>query len=194
MKLNKYFAGIFTLLLFFAVSVGAQQKEMTEEEWQSEMNRLTQKKSDLTSELNSLQNDINTLKTKFAGMQTYEECVDEAYALVGANSADVENFKQKVDALNAKIQAKEPKKADRQAELDALKANKISALPMFYDKVHNQMQRALDAWQEAPTEILYTVVKGDHLWKIAGKKIITQTHSLGQKFTMRTETKLRIQI
>jgi nucleoid-associated protein YgaU len=171
MKLNKYIAGIFTLLLFFAVSVSAQEnKEMTEEEWQAEMNRLTQKKADLTAELNSLQNDVNSLKTKFAGMQTYEECADEAYALVGATSADVENFKQKVDALNAKIQAKESPKADRQAELDALKANKLSALPMFYDKVHNQMQRALDAWQEKPKEILYTVVKGDHLWKIAGKK------------------------
>lgn len=171
MKLNKYIAGIFTLLLFFAVSVSAQEnKEMTEEEWQTEMNRLTQKKADLTSELNSLQNDINTLKTKFAGMQTYEECTDEAYALVGATNADVENFKMKVDALNAKIMAKEPEKADRQAELDALKANKISALPMFYDKVHNQMQRALDAWIEKPKEILYTVVKGDHLWKIAGKE------------------------
>lgn len=171
MKLNKYFAGIFTLLLFLAVSVSAQQnREMTEEEWQAEMNRLTQKKADLTSELNGLQNDISSLKTRFAGMQTYEECVDEAYALVGATSADVEAFKQKVDALNAKIQAQEPEKADRQAELDALKANKISALPMFYDKVHNQMQRALDAWVEAPKEVLYTVVKGDHLWKIAGKK------------------------
>lgn len=170
MKLNKYIAGIFTLLLFFAVSVSAQQnKEMTEEEWQAEMNRLTQKKADLTAELNSLQNDVNTLKTKFAGMQTYEECTDEAYALVGATGADVESFKQKVDALNAKVQSKESPKDDRQAELDALKANKLSALPMFYDKVHNQMQRALDAWQEAPKEILYTVVKGDCLWRIAGK-------------------------
>ena len=87
-----------------------------------------------------------------------------------ATSADVESFKMKVDALNSKIMAKEPEKADRQAELDALKANKISALPMFYDKVHNQMQRALDAWIEAPKEVLYTVVKGDHLWKIAGKE------------------------
>jgi len=107
MKLNKYFAGIFTLLLFFAVSVNAQQnKEMTQDEWQAEMNRLTQKKSELTSELNSLQNDINTLKTKFAGMQTYEECVDEAYGLVGATNADVESFKQKVDALNKKFRLK----------------------------------------------------------------------------------------
>jgi len=52
MKLNKYFAGIFTLLLFLAVSVSAQEnKEMTEEEWQAEMNRLTQKKADLKNKI-----------------------------------------------------------------------------------------------------------------------------------------------
>lgn len=171
MKLNKYFAGLLTLLLFFAVALNAQdRKEMTEDEWQAEMNRLTSKKSDLTSELNSLQNEIKELKTKFAGLQTYEECVDDAYALVGGSKSDVNNFKAKVDALYKRIQAKEEPKDDEQAELDALKANKLSALPMFFDKIHNQMQRALDSWIVKPKEILYTVVKGDHLWKIAGKE------------------------
>ena len=36
---------------------------------------------------------------------------------------------------------KEGPKADRQKDLDALKMNKISALPQFYDKVQN-MQRS----------------------------------------------------
>lgn len=172
MKLKKYFAGILTLLLFFAVAVSAQDrmKDMTEEEWQAEMNRLTQKKADLTSELNSLQNDVKDLKAKFAGMQAYEECIDEIYAMVGATKSDADNFKNKIDAVNRRIQAREQgTKEDVQAELDALKANKISALPRYYDKVHNQMQRALDAWDDKPKEILYTVVKGDHLWGIAGK-------------------------
>ena len=52
---------------------------------------------------------------------------------------------------------------------NALKVNKISALPEFFDKVHNQMQAALDAWVEAPKEVSYTVVKGDCLWNIAKK-------------------------
>ena len=72
--------------------------------------------------------------------------------------------------LHAKINAQEEPKADRQAELDAMKKNKISALQEFFDKVHNQLQRKLDAWVEAPKEINYTVVKGDHLWGIAKKK------------------------
>jgi gas vesicle protein len=31
-----------------------------------------------------------------------------------------------------------------------MKKNKISALAEFFDKVHNQLQRKLDAWQEKP--------------------------------------------
>ena len=48
--------------------------------------------------------------------------------------------------------------------------NKISALPEFFDKVHNRMQKALDEWIDAPPVISYTVVKGDCLWNIAKKK------------------------
>ncbi len=89
--------------------------------------------------------------------------------MVGATQADVDNFRNAVNELDGKISRKEGPKADRQKDLDALKANKISALPEFYDKVHNQMQAALDAWVEAPKEVNYTVVKGDCLWNIAKK-------------------------
>ena len=53
-----------------------------------------------------------------------------------------------VTELDGKISRKEGTKADRQKDLDALKANKISALPEFFDKVHNQMQAALDGTWE----------------------------------------------
>ena len=74
-----------------------------------------------------------------------------------------------VTELDGKISRKEGPKADRAEDLNALKVNKISALPEFFDKVHNQMQAALDAWVEAPKEVSYTVVKGDCLWNIAKK-------------------------
>ena len=49
--------------------------------------------------------------------------------------------------------------------------NKISALPEFFDKVHNQMQASMDAWVEPPKEVNYTVVRGDCLWNIAKKQM-----------------------
>ena len=169
MKISKYLLTVLSLLLLFTVSIVAQEEEMTSDEWEAEMARLRSQKDALTQQINDLQNDISKLKDQLQGMQTYEDCQNELYALVGATKADVENFRNAVNELNGKIQRKEGPKADRQKDLDALKSNKISALPEFFDKVHNQMQNALDSWVEAPQEWNYTVVKGDCLWNIAKK-------------------------
>jgi nucleoid-associated protein YgaU len=158
---------IFSIVLFLTV-VSFAQEDLTKDEWQNEMNRLTDQKASLTQERDSLQTAVDKLKS--TKVQTVEDCMDELYALVGATKADVDNFRKSVADLNGKITRKEGPKADRQTELDALKRNKISALPEFFDKVQNQMQRALDAWVEAPKEIMYTVVRGDCLWNIAKKK------------------------
>lgn len=161
-------AGIFVMLL--SVNLFAQDKEMTKEEWQNEINRLTERKIALTSELNALKTEVAELKKMNAGLKAYDDCIDELYAMLGAKKADIDNFRIQLADLTSKIDGQVAPKADRQAELDAMKKNKISALPEFFDKVHNQLQRKLDAWVEAPKEINYTVVRGDHLWGIAKKK------------------------
>lgn len=146
------------------------QEEMTKEEWQSEINRLTEKRIALTTELNTLKSEIAGLKKMRDGLKTFEQCTNELYTMIGATKSDIDNFRKQLESLSSKIDAMEAPKADRQAELDAMKKNKISALPEFFDKVHNQLQRKLDAWQEKPKEVSYEVVKGDHLWGIAKKK------------------------
>lgn len=172
MKFFKYLSIAAVLFLVISANVFAQDQEMTKEEWQSEMNRLTEQKASLTSELNALKNDVASLKSTRDGLQAYEDCINELYAMVGATKADVDNFRTQLNALNEKIDNKVEPKEDRQVELDAIKKNKISALPEFYDMVHNQLQRKLDAWIVTPKEIMYTVVKGDCLWNIAKKKDI----------------------
>lgn len=167
MKFAKYLIGLFTLLLFLSVSTFAQE-DMTEEEWQNEINRLNEQKTALTQERDQLQSDLNSLKS--TTVQSFDDCMNELYALVGATRTDVDNFRRMVSELNGQIMRKESPKEDRQTMLDSLKGIRVSALPEFYDKVHNQMQRSLDAWQEVPQEISYTVVRGDHLWGIAKKK------------------------
>lgn len=167
MKLSRNLIAVFSLLVIFSAAVFAQEKEMTKDEWQAEMQRLTTEKASLTKEVASLQDDINNMKSK--KIQSYEDCQKELYALVGATSADVDNFRKAVSELQGKVSRKEGPKEDRQKDLDALKMNKISALPEFFDQVHNQMQSELDAWIEAPKEVNYTVVKGDCLWRIAKK-------------------------
>jgi hypothetical protein len=169
MKLKNFLVALVSLVVLFSLSSFAQE-EMTVEEWEAEMTRLTGKKQALMSEIEALNADIDNLNGTLAGLQDPEECIDELYALVGATRSDVENFRKAVNELDGKIKRKESPKADRQADLDALKMNKISALPEFFDKVHNKMQRALDEWIDAPPVISYKVVRGDHLWGIARKK------------------------
>lgn len=170
MKFTKTLISLLTLFLLFSASSIAQEREMTEEEWQNEINRLTQKKSELTQELQSLQKEVNDLKAKNAGLQAYDDCIDELYAMVGASRADVDNFRKKIRDFDGKFSNQDISNEDLQAELDALKDNKISALPEFFDKVHNQLQNKLNNRDWKPKEIMYTVVKGDHLWGIAKKK------------------------
>ncbi|MGB5848579.1 MAG: LysM peptidoglycan-binding domain-containing protein [Ignavibacteriaceae bacterium] len=170
MKLTKYILSLLSLVLLLSVVSFAQEREMTEEEWQAEMTRLGEKKTSLLNEIDALKSDIDNLNAQKSGLQSPEECIDELYALVGATRQDVDNFRNAVNELDGKIRRKEGPKKDRQADLDALKMNKISALPEFFNKVHNQMQKALDAWVEKPDVIPYKVVRGDHLWGIAKKK------------------------
>ena len=170
MKLSKYLLSLLSLVFLLSMVSFAQEEEMTVEEWQAEMNRLQEKKTSLTNEIDALKTDIDNLNAQKSGIQDYDECIDELYAMVGATRQDVDNFRNAVNELDGKIRRKEGPKKDRQTDLDALKMNKISALPEFFEKVHNQMQRALDAWVEKPAVISYKVVRGDHLWGIAKKK------------------------
>ena len=172
MKSYKLIAGILSLLLLLSVSVMAQEeKEMTQEEFQSEMNRLTQESVELTKEVNELKSSIEALKAKQAALESIEDSQNELYALVGATDASVARYRKDVADLEAQLQRREGSLEDANLALENLQKNKISALPEFNDQVHGQMQRMLAAWEqeEASKEVVYTVVKGDYLWKIAKK-------------------------
>jgi nucleoid-associated protein YgaU len=170
MKLAKLLVYFLSVLFLLSLSSFAQDEEMTEDEWEAEMTRLTAKKQSLESELQTLTTDVENLTNVRNGLQNPEDCIDELYALVGATRQDVDNFRNAVNELDGKIKRKEGPKADRQADLDALKMNKISALPEFYNVVHVKMQQTLDAWIDAPPVISYSVKRGDCLWNIAKKK------------------------
>jgi nucleoid-associated protein YgaU len=156
---------VLSLVLFAGLAFA---QEMSVKEWEAEMSRLAAKKDALMSEINTLKSDIENLKSQALGDP--EECIDELYQMVGANRADIDNFRKALNELNGKINRKEGPKADRQADLNALKMNRISALPEFFNKVHVDLQKTLDAWVEEPKDIMYTVVRGDHLWGIARKQ------------------------
>lgn len=167
MNLKLKLLGIISLVLLLTVVNFAQEK-MTEDQWNAEMSSLKTKQTALTTEVAALKADIDNLKA--TNLQDPEQCIDELYQMVGATRNDVNNYRKAVTELDGKINRKEGPKADRQTDLNALKTNKISALPEFFKKVQTSMQNNLDGWVEAPKEISYAVVKGDCLWNIAKKK------------------------
>ena len=173
MKLNKSVLGIFALLILFSANILAQDTELTEEQWEAQITNLRAQKKSLTSEIASLKADINNLKN--TKVESYEECMNKLYNTLGATAADVANFRVAVNQLDGRIAGQEGPKIDSQKDLDLLKLNKISALPEFYERVHNTLQKDLDAWIVVPPEINYTVVRGDNLWNIAKKPSIMAT-------------------
>ncbi|MBU2446602.1 MAG: LysM peptidoglycan-binding domain-containing protein [Bacteroidetes bacterium] len=170
MKLNRLFLPTLIFIVAITSNLFAQYEEWDADRWTSEMNNLKARKESLLKEKAALNAAIADLKK--TSQQDVDECMNELYALVGATKADVDAFRRQVSELDSKIKTKQPNKNERQAELDVLKKNEISALPEFFDKVHNQMQSALNNWIDVAPEKVYTVVRGDCLWNIAKKKTI----------------------
>ncbi len=170
MNMNKLILVGFILILSSSLNAFAQYEDWDEEKWMSEMNNLRARKESLLKEKTAQNASIADLKK--TTQQSVDDCSNELYALVGATKSDVDAFRRKVSELDSKIKSKQPAKNDRQADLDVLKKNTISALPEFFDKVHNQMQTALNNWIEVAPEKIYVVIRGDCLWNIAKKKTI----------------------
>ncbi len=171
MKSYKLIASILSLLLLLSVSAFAQEKEMTQEEYQLEMNRLIQNRVELTKDVNELKSQIEALKQKQASLESVEDSQRELYVLVGATDASIARYRNDLAALKGKIQRQEGSYEDALLALESLQKDKISALPDFNDEVFGQLQRSLSAWkvEEVSQEVVYTVKKGDYLWKIAKK-------------------------
>ncbi|MFA6598506.1 MAG: LysM peptidoglycan-binding domain-containing protein [Ignavibacteriaceae bacterium] len=173
MKLNKIW--FLSVLLFVAFTFSSfAQEEMTKEEWQNQITKLTAQKESLQKEKQSLETEISGLQTNLQKLTSdVNTCNDELKKMVASssnNSAEIDNYRKAVNELMGKIQRKDGDKEELTKELEALQASKISASPEFYNQVNKQGPTLLDKWVEAPKEVNYTVVKGDCLWKIAKKK------------------------
>lgn len=164
---------VFLLVSFVLLStaVFAQEtEEITREEWQNEMTLLASQKESLQAELTSLETQITELTNMNNNIQSYDDCINNIYSMLGATREGVDNYRLQLNTLTSTINNQQGPKADRQKELDAMKKNKISALPEFFDLVHDQLQTKLDEWKEKPQTVSYNVVKGDCLWNIAKKE------------------------
>lgn len=175
MKFHKLLVALLVLSLGLGVQLAAfaqdEEPEMTEEEWQRQMDENTALKADLMGRLDQLSKDIDNLKKqnteKDAAVVKAEE---DLYASVGSTKSGVADFRKKFEAVEKTINGKQGNKDDAAKMFAEIEASRIKCLPEFYDR-YKKMKAGLDAWGPEK-KAGYTVVKGDCLYKIAGKKEI----------------------
>jgi nucleoid-associated protein YgaU len=187
MKNLKYYIVLFASFIFLSgLNSAFAQKKMTPEEADAKIKDLTAKVNDLKAQQKQLDMDVETLSAKKTLRQTeLEKCGDDIYALVGATKEQTEAFRQKLEAVEKKIDDlsklsnkdlfdRKSEIDDVQKQADELKGSKISLLPMFYDRVQ-ALQGKIDNLKASlvSAEKTYTVgtwsKDRDCLWNISKK-------------------------
>jgi len=175
--------------LSFSMSAFAQEERLEKEVWQKAMDEQGALRTELKAKLEKLTVDVAALKTQSAQKDLdLKKCEEELLGLVGATQADVDAYEAKVVAVESTVndlaRLSNEDLLARKAELDAaqkaideLKTNKLSILPMFYDRIA-ALQQKVDGLKGAlaSMEKFYTVGTWsrdrDCLWNISKKKDI----------------------
>jgi nucleoid-associated protein YgaU len=176
-------------LLLFSFATAFAQEEMTKDQWQQEIQKYTAQRDDLNAQLKKMESDINGLKTQSAKLDDdYKKCMDELYALVGADAQKAAEYRSQIEAAENKanelMRLSDADLVARESEVDQLETtvknlwgNKLSLIPEFWDRLTalNEKVKSLRATLSAQIKT-YTVKTWsrdrDCLWNISKKKDI----------------------
>jgi hypothetical protein len=154
-----------------------KEGEITDSEWQLQMDELSARKKGLEENLKTFSRDIEdlraTLNSKISESQKAES---DFFATLGMNKSSVEDFKKKFDETEKKILNRTGTPSDaRKYYFNEIEASKAKCLPAYWSR-YTTMKQKLEAWEKESMIVVkedkYTVIKGDCLWRIAGKKEI----------------------
>ncbi|MCS7177085.1 MAG: LysM peptidoglycan-binding domain-containing protein [Candidatus Kapabacteria bacterium] len=149
-------------------------------EWEEKVNRLRAQFQAASGEVQQLEMQLNRL------IQDIRRCNDELYALLGATEADVERFRQRLGVLEGRVRQyqgmsdealaeRRSEIATLEAELNALRAEKLALLPEFYNRII-ELARTIRGLYREPKIKTYTVGTWardrDCLWNISAKPTI----------------------
>ena len=140
---------------FFAVPMLAQDRVdpnkadslLTEDEAEIRLAQWRSKIAGLESQLAALNSDVNEEKAKLASLTSQlDDCNKAIYELLGINEQDVNNFRERLGAIEARTRQMQ-RMTDEQLskkisdievlwnDLNALRKEKTALLPEFYDRV-----------------------------------------------------------
>lgn len=181
------FATLFTSNLIFAQVAPPENKpdaELTKKEAEFRIQQFQARVKALEDQLNSLNQKYEGLKSNLDNInKELKDCNDEILRLIGATTADIEAFRQKLGVIEGKVRELQRLNDDQllkrqdevrklEADLNELRGNKLSILPEFYSRII-QLAKDIRGLYREPKITTYTVgtwaENRDCLWNIAGK-------------------------
>jgi nucleoid-associated protein YgaU len=176
------FALVLSLTMLFSFSSFAQEK-MTMEDYNVKLAEYQKREADAKAELAKCEADIETVNQQIT--QTEEEIAtawSEIYALLDTDEEGVKAFRSSLNDLEGQVDALASLSPEelfkRRAEIDQLedklneyKGSKIALLSEMQDKLATIEGKIAQLRASLPKADYdeYTVLRGDYLWKIAGK-------------------------
>jgi nucleoid-associated protein YgaU len=176
-------------LLSFALvapAVAQEEKKMTMDEYNAELNAAKQREAAAKAEIAKLDAELAQLQQEVASVdQQTTQAWDEIYTMLGTDRAGVEAYRAQMRQLEADVDgmmALSPEELfQRRAELDQLQArldemkkSNIGKLTEMQDWTATIEGKLAQLRARMPKAVYdqYTVVRGDYLWKISGKQDI----------------------
>ncbi len=174
------------MMVFSLATASIAQEEMTMEEYQAQLQEWQKREADAKAEIARLDQEIADLKQQIADTEQEIASVwNDIYAMIGADKAGVDAYRDQLNQLNSQVDglmALTPEELfkrrqeldDIEARLNELKQSKIYALSEMQDLVASIEGKITQLRNRMPKAIYdeYTVMRGDYLWKIAGKSDI----------------------
>jgi hypothetical protein len=155
---------------------GLDDIELNQDQWEAVRDHFVVEAIKMLAKMDTLSGEIDSLKQVLVMIDNYD-CEEELYAMVGATREEVRSFRLKFEETEKRISGKIGTPDDaRTMYYDEVSASKIKCLPEFYERFRKMENMMIAGWESGDIktrEDIYTVVKGDCLWKISGMKYKT---------------------
>jgi len=174
------------LAALLAGQVAVAQEEMTKEQWQQEMNKLTSSQESLKAQLKALQDEITAREGELSKLNgDYDKAMTDMYAMVGATPEQAAAYRSEIEALKSKadelsrlsdadLVARSGEVEELAAKTNAMWENKLSLVPEFWDGL-TAVNDQVKSMQTVLANQVKTYTVGtwsrdrDCLWNIAKK-------------------------
>ncbi len=182
-KISVALALVFGLSLLVNANSAFSQEKMSMEDYEAQLAQWQQREADANAAIAAIEAEIEALKADISQADAdFTSCWDEIYSMVGTDEAGVKDFVNKLKALQSRVNgmmALSPEElfknkeelAALEAEFAEMQKSDIYALSQARDVGAEVEAGIAQLKAKMPKAVYddYVVMRGDYLWKIAGK-------------------------